>query len=482
MNTITTSKFIRILKTLNEGELKAFESWLKSPWCNSNKNLIRLLACLKKFYPYFESRKLTKERLFQQVLPNGKFSTRRMNNLLSEGYLAIEQFLVFQGLSQNQSLQKDLLAKEFQYRHLEAWFFKKSNKEIVRLEQKEIKDWEDHLDLLRLHRQLYHHPSQNPRLQPGGKTIIEMGEQLDLIYLLEKATIINEKIFRSRILKDENHEISIEIEKWLSLSEGIDHPALSLYKMRFAYTEDTQLEQYFALRTAFFEQFDTLNSKQQKVHLQSLFNDTSKLIRAGLLDITDSLPLHKLGLKSEIILHEGLLSYNIYATVVSASNTKGDFSYTNYFIHEYTPKLEKEFQVDALNWAKGHTAYWQKNLNDCLDILLAHHFKTLYFLLLSRVLTTQVYFDLHLKNDAYQTYLFNYFDSFEKWLNREKFRAKFSKKSFLRFIQLSRVLAKYYANVNARPGMIAHLLKKESNVQALNWLHQKKEEILQLKK
>ena len=74
---------------------------------------------------------------------------------------------------------------------MDEWFFKDIQKEIDRVEKKEIKDWEDHLDLLRWNRLIYHHPNQTLRIQPGSKTIVKMGEQLDLVYLLEQAAIIN---------------------------------------------------------------------------------------------------------------------------------------------------------------------------------------------------------------------------------------------------------------------------------------------------
>ena len=115
---------------------------------------------MKKYYPSFEDEKLTKEKLFKQVLPNGKFSDRRMNNLFSEGYLAAERFIVFQNLLGNQRLQKELLIKELQNRQLEDWFFKEANKSIEDLGTKSIKDWEDHLELLQLQRRIYHHPNQ----------------------------------------------------------------------------------------------------------------------------------------------------------------------------------------------------------------------------------------------------------------------------------------------------------------------------------
>lgn len=478
---VFTSKFVQTLKTFSNTELKSFEQWLNSPWCNSNKNLSKLVEKLKKYYPDFDNEKLTKEKLFKQVLPKGKFSDRRMNNLLSEGYLAAKQFLIFNNLTNNENLQKDLLTQEFQNRHLEDWFFRDTNKEIERLANKEIKDWEDHLDLLRLHRRIYHHPNQNPRMQPGGQTIVKMGEQLDLVYLLEKAAIINEKIFRNRILKNENHNIEKELKLWLLACEDVDHPAIEFYKMRFRYQEETMLEQYFDLRNTFLERYKELNLKEQKVHLISLLNDTILLYRSDLVEITENLPLYKLGLKTKIILHQGIINLVTFRTIVAASNYKKSFDYTHQFIESYSHHLKEEFQTDGINWAKAHTAYWEKNLEKSLTILINSQFNSPYFQLHSRLLTTQVYFDLYLKDYSYQSYLFDYFNSFEKWIIREKFGSEFLKKSYIRFIQKCRTLAKIYSNTNFNNDKFNQVLGDTINVQAIKWLYMKKEEIFTIK-
>ncbi len=481
MSPIFTSKFVKIIKTLNEEELKGFELWLKSPWCNTNKNLIRLLEKLQKYYPIFDNKKLTKEKLFYQILPNGKFSHRRMNNLLSEGYLAAERFIIFQNLAQDNNLQQDLLTKELQSRYLDEWFFKDVETEITRLEEQSIKEWEDHLSLFQMHRRVYHHPNQNPRMQPGSATIVKMDEELNLLYLLEKAVIINEKIFRNRILKDENHEVEKDLQQWLLASEAINHISLDFYSMRFAYTEENMLEQYRALRALFFKHFEALNRKDQKVHLLSLLNDTSFLIKATKLEITESLPLYKLGLQTRIILHQGQLTLNTYVTIVSASNTEKDFTFTSHFIAEYTKSLRIEFQDEAMCWAKAHQAYWENNLKEGLDMLVQKDFKLLYFQRITKLLLTQFYFDLHLQDSSYQFYLLNFFDSFEKWLLREKHRATFNKKPYLRFVQVCRRLAKSYAAVNFVPKDIQYLLDNENNIQASNWLQRKIGQIIELK-
>jgi len=481
MDTLFSSKFVQILKTLSPDEWKTFELWLKSPWANSNKNLIRLLEKLKKYYPAFNHPKFTKEKLFKQILPTGKFSLRRMNNLLSEGYLAAERFLIFQNLAQDNNLQQDLLTKELQSRYLDEWFFKDAEKEINRLEEQPVKEWEDHLSLFQMHRRVYHHPNQSPRMQPGGTTIVRMGEELDLLYLLEKAAIINEKIFRNRILKNENHAVEKDLEQWLLASEGVDHVAIDFYRKRFAYTEEKMLEQYLSLREAFFTQFERLNTKEKKSHLLWLLNDTVFLIKARKLSITDNLPLYKLGLKTGILLHKGKLTQNTYVAIIASSNTQKDFRFTSKFIEKYNEKLDQSIQQDALNWALAHLSYWKKDLEACLEFLLNHSFKTLYFQRITKVLTTQVYFDLYLKDDSYQFYLLNYFDSFEKWLLREKVRTKFNKKPHLRFVQVCRTLAKNFSEIDFDPKKVKSLLEGETNIQASNWLEQKISQIIAIK-
>ena len=166
-----------------------------------------------------------------------------------------------------------------------------------------------------------------------------------------------------------------ELDSWLITGQSIKHPVIDFYKMRFNYNEDNMLTQYFKLRNTYLERYSELNKSEQKVQLLSLINDTSKLLRARKLEITELLPLYKLGLKTEALLTNGKLTYNTYTSIVTVSNTKKDFGFTNEFIKNYTDKLDEDFRADAFKWAKAHTAYRKQDFSECIDILLEHHFK-----------------------------------------------------------------------------------------------------------
>lgn len=473
MTTIANSKFIKVLKTLNEAELRSFETWLNSPWCNTSQISVRLLEKIKAYHPAFDTPKLDKEKLFKRMLPNGKFSDRRMNNVLSDAYLTLEKFLIFQKIDCDEQLSKDLLIQEWQTRHLDDLFFRETYQEIDRLEAKPQKEWEDHLNLLRFHRRVYHHPNQNAQKKSDRQLIVEMEEQLELVYLLEKAAIVTDQIFRNRIYKNENYDVEREIKKWQIVSEGVEHSALEFYRLRFAYTEEKMLEQYFELRDKFLKEYEKLNLKEQKIHFAVLRNDTIKLIRAGHFDITELLPLYKIGLKQGLLMENGVLPYMSFSAIVATSNTKQDFDFTQEVIEVYGKKVDLDIRNEANKWAIAHTFYYQKNLESCLDILIKQEFKNKYFLQISKMLNLQVYFDLYLIDESYEDYLFSFFDAFEKWVQREKFTSKAIKKSFLRFIQISRSLAREYTNINFDAEKIQNILASEANIQASQWLKTK---------
>lgn len=475
-------KFFTLLKSFSPEELKRFAIWLRSPWCNTNKNLTVLFEKTKKHYPHYTHQSLSKEKLFRKIFPDRKYNEQLIKNLLSKAYSAAEKFVAFQKFNQDQGLQKDIITKELQSRHFEDWFFKKINQGITQLENKEIKDWEDHLNLYRFHRRIYHHPNATPRMQSGSSSIVKMGEQIDLVYLLEKAAIINEKITRTRVLPNENHDTSQELSVWLLATEKINHPSINFYKLRFEYTTDNFFDKYSELRKAFMEQFETLNEKEKKIHLISLINDSTVLIRSKEMDIVALLPLYKLGLEHGFLLHNDILAYRTFATILTISNTNAEFDYSTWFIDCFLQKLDQSVQSDANQWALAHSAYYQKKFNKCLDLLLNHHFRVHHFKLISKVLTTQVYFDLLLSDSSYTNYFFNYTDSFEKWLQREQSRSKFNKISFLRFIQKCRTLAKYHNDVNFSSEQVKGLIEREQNIQAPQWLMKRIMEVIDRKK
>lgn len=478
MSTPLSGKFIQILENFSEIELNIFQIWLKSPWANTNKNLIRLVGKLKKYHPIYNHRLLTKERLFKQVMPGKKYSNYWINNLLHQGYVQAEQFLIHQALEEDELLKRSLFSRVLENKNMHPQFFKTAEKNVTEIEAKLVATWEDLLFLFQTNRQIYHYPTEGRRMIPGLDTIREMDDQLDLIYVLEKAVILNEKMTRNRLLRNENHDIEQLLNKWRMVSDGIQHPAVELFRQRFNYTEKGLVEEYFALKESFIRQFEKLDAYQQRIHLMSLINDTTFLKGKGLVDIAESFSLYKLGLESGILLQKGILTRMTYMTIITSSNHLEDFDYTQFFIKKYTSFLAAEIQDDALKWATAHTLYRQKNFNKSIAILTNHLFQSKRFVLLSKILTAQIHFDIFLSDSSYYSFLNNFLNAFEKWVYRESDSAQAFKDSLLRFIQKCKWLIKVVNTVDYSPTDLEGFLREGERVQAINWLRQRKEIVM----
>lgn len=478
MASLFSSKFVRLLQQFDEKALRDFEKWLHSPWCNSNRNLEKLFEQLKPYHPHFSKTEPTKEELFRRVLPEGKFSESRLGNLFHEAYRAATDFLIYERFARDQAAQQDMLTRELQQLAFNEWFYDENEQEITRLESKPLPEREDHLYLFRQQKRAYHHPRTTPDIEADRAALAAMNGQLNLFYLLEKAAVIHEMILRNRLFKGENHTVQAALTAWCAMSEGIAHPAVELYRMRFEAQKTDAFAAYRQLRDTFLKRLDMLNAEDCNAHLMALLNDTMTLIRSGQLDIAESLELYQLGLEKGVLLPQGRISVATYTTIVSASNTKGSFEFTEYFMNRYTKCLETQVRPDALAWAKAHTLYWRRDLTQSLAFLQGHVFKVHHFQLIGRVLHTQTYFDLYLQKDSYHAYLISHFDAFEKWLQREPTLAEDRKKAFLRFVQCCRILADIHIGLQEYLPKLNKLLDTEPNIQALNWLRQKRTELV----
>jgi hypothetical protein len=119
------SKAIDILKSFSKKEISGFTKFLDSPFLNSNKNLVKLFAGLKRFYPSFESAKLTKESLFKNVYAGKPYDDRKLRKLFSDLYKETERFIVLAATEKNETVYNKLLLDEFDSRGLDNLFLSK---------------------------------------------------------------------------------------------------------------------------------------------------------------------------------------------------------------------------------------------------------------------------------------------------------------------------------------------------------------------
>lgn len=122
---IIQSKTLDILASFTKKEFQQFGKQLGSA-AVSNKNLMKLYSFLRKFYPAFDNKNLTKIRLHKAVYgENNTYSELNTRKLLSDLYKEAEKFLVTLHLKTNKIVYDKILMEEFDMRRLDSLFYSK---------------------------------------------------------------------------------------------------------------------------------------------------------------------------------------------------------------------------------------------------------------------------------------------------------------------------------------------------------------------
>jgi len=480
--------FIEVLATLDKKELQYFVKWLNSPWCNSNKNLVILIEVLKPFYPTFKHKKFTKEYLKEKV-GNKEMSESSFQTLMFNALCQIKKFLTHHALTQDENDKEDFLSRELEKRHLNRLFFKTSDKAIKRLEIKSGKSWEDYTQLIKHYRRQYHSPGTNPYVKNSHYRVAKgMDENLKRAYFIQSGIILNEMYNLKRILNLEEIDtdvLKVDSEKWLYDTEGNDHVSVILSQMclQFFRNENGFLPEYEKLKVFYLNQVDNLSPIDQKIHLIFLLNVSKRLRRMGLLSITSYFPLYKVGIEKGILLHFGKLGFKTFTSILIICNWEKQFVLSQFFIDNYLSDLPEHTQEDCEKWSLAHTAYSKNRFGESLTLLNEHKFQIPYFKIISRGLRLQIYFEDFIKKPFKEKhFILNYCKSFINWIRIEKTMSPSSKKPFTRFVQAVQKMIKEYSKPDFEEEKFLNILEEKKNIQGLDWLKAKRDEILKIKK
>ena len=93
------NKVFGILRTFSKEEFLEFGKFIASPFFAKGRNVIPLYRYLRKYYPGFDSPKMTHEEAFAKIFPGKKFSLQVLRNHLTAMQKMCEEYLVTKGFS-----------------------------------------------------------------------------------------------------------------------------------------------------------------------------------------------------------------------------------------------------------------------------------------------------------------------------------------------------------------------------------------------
>jgi len=303
-------------------------------------------------------------------------SKRNFNNLLSDLYLALEEFLLwieFKGKKQEFEIQKIKLAI-WKARGLKQWY----NKDLENIIDKKKKNtatiWTP-LEILQLADANYYQ-SDAKKYSIEHNSLQEAMNQLDLFYATLKLKYSSELVGRSDVLGEKNTILLInEVEE---LSQHIKPSGLSLLDLYYNLVrlKKTSEDYYFQRLSHYLHHFSFADKKEQLTLLLYLANfGISKLKKGDNSAFNLVFELYLFGLQENIMTINHEFPPIPFKNIIAICCQLKKYDWGKSFIEKWSPFLPLELKEDTSKLCKAAIYFAEKDYEQCLLTLREASFK-----------------------------------------------------------------------------------------------------------
>ena len=478
MTCINTSRLIQTLLSLELEELQDLKKWLRSPWCNSNKRLIKLFDVL---FPYLIKNELPpieKQKIMRKVYGK-QADEKQFRNLMTALNKSIHDFLACRKVLHEQELKERLLIEEYTNRNRPKAFLQLSKQLIGKQAEVLVPSWKDYLQLTVLHNNIYYSPDQSFNQVEAAQYLDQANEYLDLFYISLKARFVCEYIERAEVLSDSEYDpgaVQHIIECIASQSTSL--AAVQFYQKRIAASaEEINLVRFHDLRLFFLEESENIPTEDQQIILIYLINYASRLFRRGLPDMLSIIfDLYKLGFEENLLQQSGRIANSLFLNVITVANSIGEYDYSKAFIQGYKQYLTEEWREETVLLGGAQTDYYQKNYEACIESIRDYSFKVAFYKRRARLLLVQAYFEVAQEDHTFFSVLESYCKSFSNQMRTLRSPNYGGDEAFAKFtkyvVKLTKWLTETPKSLIALE-VIEQALGVEENIQGVKWLRDK---------
>lgn len=484
--------FVKILKKFSPDEIKEFEKLLNSPLHNNHLTLIKLFGELKKYYPKFSDRKITKEFLFGIVNKGKSYDDKLFRKYLSRLNKLAEEYLHIVQMRKEKEKRDLNVLLQLSKRDLKEVYARKL-KDVERSFEKDSKIDPDHfLSKYQLSLIKYNQKSAGNYIDSYNDELTDSYNNLVSYFLFYSESLINqietnkfsfcskEELYSSNLLFDkinikdyikkinkdktqENPDRLLFLELIMNDSKMISHDSdLTAYKnlRSLVYINSGKLSDqllYFYLQRM--NIFCILeNVKGDNDMNKELFENYKMLIDNNLLDLKGS--------KAITILD--------FRQILSSALKNNEFKWAEKFIESKLELVKEELRINIYHYSYALLRFSEKNYEGSLDHLLKIKSESMPVKIDIYVLKAKIFYDQGHFDSA-----LSIADSFRHYISGNKLIAVIHKTTLMNFLKYFKLIIKL--NVNFNKTKLKRLLTELQNInytKEKRWLIEKTGELL----
>lgn len=473
------TNFIDVIKTFEKDEFKNFIDYVNSPYFNSNNSVIKLMDVVKKYYPDFDNRNFTKEKVYQKIYSSTSYNDQVMRNLMSDALQLAYGFLVIKNEKENKAQNSLTLLSELRTRKLDTLYEKNLKSFTKLLNEEHTIDFRYFEWLYKLESEIFLNEIVHNRQEEVYPTIIKQSEFLTHDYLSKLINhlidmSINERYFNVQESSGLAKEIffSIGIEKLLERlkeSSQKEYSILSVFYYRAMTILKGDVNYYEMFKKLFFENAFMFSRGTNFVLVTSLETFCINNIKKDPGKYRTE--LHEIHLKSidlNILKMEGsdYLSLMRFWNIFINSTEVGKTDWAEKFAMENYVHLEPDVKDSALNYAMGIIDYERKDYDKALERLNKVRLQQYLFKLGVRSIYLRLYYekgDLESASSA--------LDSYKQFLYKNKKISESHRESYMNFASIYYDLLRYKSGEKTlNLSDLEHKITTAQNIYGKKWL------------
>jgi hypothetical protein len=476
------SALIKILKSLDQKEIRSLKKFVCSPYFNTSAATTKLFNEITSFYPGFSGKKFTREHLFQKIYRSQKYNDDLFRKLVSNLIKLSKEFLFYKCINANRFRTNIYYLLELTEKGLNDLFesdFKKNINDLSRLpviESDYFAIFSEHYRLKSLYYNI------NNDLKTCYESMLESGNYLMLDLMTHYYSVkgissivknfLNINFSSNLLLKfgdsntlNKNTEL---LKQYFPQHKNI----IELFDMFGSVVAgEAGYEHILLMKQKFFESFDRLTRAQKRNFLYQLLDCTREMKD----------PNVEAALKLELELYRLMLKENLFTrkdglpmqptTFVNILNCYLNLNMTEEaaeFTATYRSQIPKEFKTSVYYYARAKILFQIGNYEKSIHSISKVNLKQLPFCYLARALVIMSYIEL---NDADRAYYS--LDSFLHFLKSNPVVTEYQRERFKKFLNYSARIIKYLTTdkkQNIEPLRIKLNRENKKNCYGSDWL------------
>ncbi len=444
------SKFLEIARTFTPHEMKEFRSYVRSPFHNTNKNVIKAAEYIRRYYPEFDSSLLSKENIFKILYPGKKYNDTVMRILLSDLLRLAEEFLALLNFNRDALNEKKFLLAELEKRNLNSLFNRHIKDARKLVADNNLIDISYFKDLFELETLEVNNLISTGKQSESANNVLMQGKHLINFFIASIFNIAHELETQHEVLNVnfkfnpvkeflQNFDSGKFLES-LSENEREYSDVLRIYYLMFlSGKEDLKPETFVELKNLVHKNLH-LFRREEKFNLYIVLESfcLTKISNGNqeffehLMDIYDEM------LGAGIYIHSDneCFQLNLFRNMFYTANKLKRFEWVERFISEHLNELSPEYRENTGHLAYAYLSFEKGDFEKALAEITQVEYNYFVFKFDVRLLTLKIYYELHSFESA-----LSLIDTFSHFLLNNKSAVHY-RESFGEFLRILKNMIK----------------------------------------